>query len=326
MRLEVSYQNKNPKYYLVKDVRVGPKNAKIKKYLGTTAPSPQDLEEYKKKYASEIELKAAEAAGRLGSLVYKTQYLTKDQVTFLEEIRYLTKAASRLLSKSESEAYEQQFEIKYVQGTTAIEGNTLSLQEASDLLLHGIIPHAKSLREVNEVQNFKSVKAYRESYKGYINPEFIKKLHSLVMHNIDEENTGVFRRTDDIGIVGTDIRLCPAIMIENELKDISSFYYQRVKEAYHPFEEAVMYHYFFETIHPFADGNGRVGREILNYMLDWQGYPRLLFLGKDRAEYIDALRQGNAEKYTEMVTAFADLILGQRVDALRDNIKNLLKN
>jgi Fic family protein len=325
VRLEVSYQNNNPKYYLVKDVRVGPKNAKIKKYLGTTTPTPEDLDEYKKKYALEIELKAVKAAGRLGSIAYKTQYLTKDQVSLLEEIRYLTKASSKLLTKSESDAYEQQFEVKYVQGTTAIEGNTLSLQEASDLLLHGIVPHAKSLREVNEVQNFKSVKAFRESYKGHINPEFIKKLHSLIMHNIDEESAGIFRRTDDIGIVGTDIQLSPSVMIEDELKEISLYYYKRIKEGYHPFEEAVMYHYFFETIHPFADGNGRVGREILNYMLDWQKYPRLLFLGKDRAKYIDALRHGNAEKYPEMITTFADLILGQRMDILKNNIKNLLK-
>jgi len=325
VRLEVSYQNNNPRYYLVKDVRVGTKNAKIKKYLGTTPPTPEDLDEYKKKYALEIELKAATAAGRLGSIAYKTQYLTNDQVSRLEEIRYLTRVSSKLLTKSESDAYEQQFEVKYVHGTTAIEGNTLSLQEAGDLLLHDIVPHAKSLREVNEVQNFKSVKVFRESYKGHINPEFIKKLHSLIMHNIDEESAGIFRRTDDIGIVGTDIQLSPSVMIEDELKEISLYYYKRIKEGYHPFEEAVMYHYFFETIHPFADGNGRVGREILNYMLDWQKYPRLLFLGKDRARYIDALRHGNAEKYPDMITTFADLIIGQRMDILKTNIKNLLK-
>jgi len=325
VRLEVSYQNNNPRYYLVKDVRVCTKNAKIKKYLGTTVPTPEDLDEYKKKYALEIELKAVKAAGRLGSIAYKAQYLTKDQVSLLEEVHYLTRASSRLLTKSESDAYEQQFEVKYVQGTTAIEGNTLSLQEAGDLLLHGIVPHAKSLREVNEVQNFKSVKAFRESYKGHVNPEFMKKLHSLIMHNIDEESAGIFRRTDDIGIVGTDIQLSPSVMIEDELKEISLYYYKRIKEGYHPFEEAVMYHYFFETIHPFADGNGRVGREILNYMLDWQKYPRLLFLGKDRARYIGALRHGNSEKYPEMITTFADLIIGQRMNILKNSIKNLLK-
>jgi Fic family protein len=326
VRLEVTYQNNNPKYYLVKDVRVGRKNGKVKKYLGTTPPSSEELEAYKKKYAAEIELKAAKATGRLAALAYKTQYLSKEQVSLLEELRYLARASSKLITKSESEAYEQQFEVKYVQGTTAIEGNTLSLREASDLLLHGIIPNKKSLREINEVQNFRSVKSYRESYNGYVNPEFIKRLHSLIVHNIDEESAGVFRRTDDIGIAGTDIQLSPSIMIEDDLRDISTYYYKRIKDGYHPFEEAVMYHYFFETIHPFADGNGRVGREILNYMLAWQEYPRLLFLGKDRAAYIDALRHGNAEEYQNMVTAFVDLVIGQRMNALMDNVKNMLKN
>jgi len=326
VRLERSRPGNHPKYYLVKDIRVGPRTAKLKKYLGTKPPTARELVAYEMKFSLGLELKAAAAAGRLGVAAYKAKYLTKGQISALEELRYLAKLSSDILSKSELMAYGEQFEVKYVQGTTAIEGNTLTLQEAGDLLLHGIIPRSRSLREVNEVQNFKSVKAYRDRYKGKVDLAFIKRLHSLIMHNIDEDGAGAFRRTDDIGIAGTDIGLCPSLLIEEELGRITSSYYKNVKARYHPFEEAVLYHLYFESIHPFADGNGRVGREILNYMLARKNYPRLLFPGNDRINYIEALRRGNEEEYPEMLTAFTDLIIGQKAEVMRENIKKIKKS
>src|SRR5208337_4012469 len=221
MRLERSGRSPTFKYYLVKDVRVGTHTAKLKKYLGRRSPTTRELVTYEKKFALGLELKAAAAAGSLGIRAYKARYLMEKQVYALEELRYLVKLSVDILSKSELLAYEEQFEVKYVQGTTAIEGNTLTLQEAGDLLLRGIIPHSRTLREVNEVQNFKSVKAYRDRYKGKVDPAFIKRLHSLIMHNIDEDSAGTFRRTDDIGIAGMDVRLCPSMLIEDELRRIT---------------------------------------------------------------------------------------------------------
>ena len=83
-----------------------------------------------------------------------------------------------------------------------------------------------------------------------------------------------------------------------------------------------MFHYFFEVIHPFTNCNGRVGREIFNFMLSKERYPKLLFLGKDRDMlYIKALKKGNVEDYSSMVEIFADIIIHQRLDILRDRLK-----
>lgn len=56
-----------------------------------------------------------------------------------------------LLTVNEAEVYEKNFEMHYIQGTTSIEGNTLSLNEAHDLLEYGSIPRSKPLREINEI-------------------------------------------------------------------------------------------------------------------------------------------------------------------------------
>ena len=143
------------------------------------------------------------------------------------------------------------------------------------------------------------------------------------MNNIDLYTAGVFRRVDNIGIDGCDLRVTPSILIEKELLEIIDTYYTRISEGWHPFEEAVIFHYKFEMIHPFMDGNGRVGREVFNYMLTRKGYPRLLILGSNRETYIQSLRFGNEEKYVNMIEIFANLIIEQRLSTLTKNLKRV---
>ena len=326
-RVEMTYpkdRHRKPQYYLAKDVWFKNKKGKVKKYLGTDQPSEEELEKYRKEYAYELELKAAQKKAEFSSIFYESEYLTDNQIKGLEEIRFIYKTFTELLTINEINAYERRFEVSYVQGTTSIEGNTLSIGEAHDLLVNGILPEEKTLREINEVQNFIKVKEYREKYKKRITINFIRNLHSMVMDNIDFESAGVFRRADDIFIIGCDLRVTPSIMIKMELEESIKEYYLRLDEKKHPFEEAVLFHYKFEMIHPFTNGNGRVGREIFNYMLNRSGYPKLLFLGKDRDAYIKYLHMENEENYGHMIEGFASLITSQRMDKLKENLKKVV--
>jgi len=326
-RVEVNYpKTGKPKYFLVKDVKVKGKKRKIRKYIGSgfVAPSASDVEHYRKKYAYNIELRAAKKRAELSSGLYHYQYLDAEQLRAIEEIRHIYKTFTSLLTTDETSYYEQDFEVNYVKGTTSIEGNTFSLEETHDLLVNNLAPKEKPLREINEVQNFRKVKTYRDKYRGKISVNFIKTLHSLIMSNIDLESAGAFRRIDDVGITGCDLAVTPAIMIEPELNKIIDDYYKRIDEGYHPFEEIVMFHYKFEMIHPFTDGNGRVGREIFNCMLTRNGYPRLLFLGSERDTYIGALRLGNNEKNAPMIELFSDLIIEQRLSILTKNLERVV--
>jgi Fic family protein len=145
------------------------------------------------------------------------------------------------------------------------------------------------------------------------------------MDNIDHESSDTFRRTDDIFLAGYDTVLTPAIMIEQELDEIIQKYYSNLKEGRHPFEAAVIFHYDLEAIHPFADGNGRVGREVLNYMSIREHFPRLLFLGKDREAYISALHKGNLQNMSGIVTDLAELVLDQRMSILTENLRKVIE-
>jgi len=324
-RVEVIYsKGRRPQYYLTKDVWFKGKKDKVRTYIGIVPPTIDEVE-LARKFAFNLEIKAAKKIGKISEDKFVFNYLSRNQIAELEELKYLYKKFNDLLTKNEISAYEEKFEFQYVQGTTSIEGNTLSLDQVRNLFVHKIIPQNKTLREINEVQNFINVKKFRDSYKGKINLDFIRTIHSLIMQNIENESAGVFRRTDDVGIVGCDVRLCPAIVIEEKLAEIIGHYYDNLKKDYHPFEEAVMFHYCFEIIHPFSDGNGRVGREILNYMLMKNRYPKLLFLGESRDEYLDALKYGNEEQYSKMVSIFSDIVLTQRRKIIYENLEKLTK-
>ena len=323
-RVEVNYPKRGkPKYFLVKDVRVRGKKRKVRKYLGIIPPTADEIEAYRQKFAYEMEIKAATKRAEISISFFSLDHLSRGQVRKLEEIRYIYKAVTELLTINEIGVYENDFEIHYIQGTTVLEGNTLTLKQAHDLLVNNIAPKGKSLREINEVQNFKKVVRYRNQYRGKVSIDFIKTLHALIMDNIDYESAGTFRRVNDIGIAGCEVPLCPSIFIEDELNIIIKKYYSDLNNGKHPFEAAVMFHYEFEMIHPFTDANGRVGRELFNYMLIRERFPKLLFLGKDRELYIDALKLGNEENYGEMIHIFSNLIIKQRLDILKENLKRV---
>ena len=324
-RVEVNYPTRgNAQYYLARDVKVGALRRKVKVYLGVSPPTAADVERYRSERAPELELKAAQLRAKLLSASLKARFLTPGRAKALDEVRAFYQGVQQLLTGAEIAAYERDFELAYISGTTRIEGNTLTKREAIDLLEYGIVPKKKRLREVNEVQNFRKVVAYRNKYRGRVTLEFIRRLHALVMDNIDMESAGQFRRVDDVSIAGCDLRVAPSVMVEEELAGIIDDYYRTVASRGHPFEAAVLFHYRFEMIHPFTDGNGRVGREILNFMLSRAEYPRMLFLGEERETYIDALRAGNKDDLPTLVGAFADIVLRQR-SSLREQLETLAK-
>jgi fido (protein-threonine AMPylation protein) len=323
-RVEINYSHGRPSYYLVKDVKVRGKKRKTRKYIGHVPPSAKDINKYRKEYAFEMEIRAAEKKAELSCSFYTSKCLSFNQIKDIETIRFVYKTFTDLLTTSEIERYERNFEVTYIQGTTSIEGNTLSIKQAWDLLVNGQSPVGKSLREINEVQNFKKVKEYRDKYRGKVSVDFVRNLHSLIMNNIDYASAGTFRRTDDIGIIGCDLAITPAMEIEGEILRIINEYYEKLERNVHPFEASVLFHYQFEMLHPFTDGNGRVGREILNYMLKKSGYPKLLFLGSNRGKYLDSLKMGNEGKYSEMIQMFFDLIYEQRYHILIENLKNVV--
>ena len=296
-------------YVLTKDVYFKGKRRRIRITCKGAPSNVQELEHTVGSHIGEVIEKAKIARISLTSEYYALQHIPLKLALTFEEIIVAVQIMLDFLPIHEQEIYKQQFGMKYIHGTTSIEGNTLSLQQVFDLIKFDEIPQGKSKREVFEVSNFEKVLEYKNAYKGKVTQSFIKKLHELIIRETGEAEPGSFRQHDRIRIVGYDSPLCPFFLIEEELQQGINAYYAKIRSKYHPFEQAILFHLHFETIHPFDDGNGRVGREIFNYMITKEGYPPMLFLGEEREAYISALNAGNNAEYERTVGRFMEMYM-----------------
>ena len=100
---------------------------------------------------------------------------------------------------------------------------------------------------------------------------------------------------------------CPPEQVESELDTLLSIYAEYANEDCHPLLLAAWLHHRFEQIHPFQDGNGRVGRAILTWHLVKNGFFPIVVSRDDRTEYIDALEQADASDLTPLIDLFVRL-------------------
>jgi Fic family protein len=184
--------------------------------------------------------------------------------------------------------------------SNAIEGNTLSLHETQMVLEYGITVDGHPLREYLEATNHaEAFDTLSKLIEHSISVETMKSLHHLVMDKIDPQ-AGELRKVQ-VYIRGAPFTPPPA-------KDVPLYTEQWVRWLtgddalrYDPVTRAAIAHHDFEALHPFTDGNGRVGRLLLNLMLMQDGYPPALILREWRPRYIRALHQAGSGDYSPLI-------------------------
>ncbi|MFD2409063.1 Fic family protein [Paenibacillus rhizoplanae] len=201
------------------------------------------------------------------------------------------------------QSYVKAFELEYTHNSTAIEGNTLTLLETKVVLEDGISVGGKMLREIYEVINHNKAYQYIKSCindEKPLNEGIIKDIHALLTENIMVG--GVYRNVE-VYISGA----AHTPPVPNEM-------YQQVKNFYADLAEknnidiielAAWTHAEFVRIHPFADGNGRTSRLIMNYQLLANGYLPISIAKETRLEYFNALE---AYAVRRDLKPFADMI------------------
>jgi Fic family protein len=180
------------------------------------------------------------------------------------------------------------FIIEFAFNTASIEGNTINLEEARNLLQEGLTPKNKTLREIYDLQNTEKVffELYNSFLKDKLDHDLIIKIHDSLLDKIDERKG---YRTTDVKVIKSNFKATPAPYVKTDM-DLLLKWYKENKEILHPFVLAIMFHHKFERIHPFMDGNGRTGRMLVNYILLKNNYPPLIIHKKTRQNYLEEMR------------------------------------
>ena len=176
--------------------------------------------------------------------------------------------------------------INFTYNTNAIEGSTITLHETEDIIRRKIAPN-KPLRDVQETINHSKVFFKVLNTKKELSVNDILLWHKEIFSDTKADIAGKFR--DYLVRVG-DYR-APDWQEINKLIKEFFLWHNRNKKIIHAIEFAARAHYRFEKIHPFGDGNGRIGRLIIAYILRKNNFPLFIIENKKRKAYYHALKK-----------------------------------
>lgn len=192
-----------------------------------------------------------------------------------------------------------------VYNSNAIENSTLSLEETERILLEQALSRNVSVREVFEAKNLARVIEYKRSRVegGELNKDLILLLHRMLLGGIDDSIAGRFRRAGEYVRVGMHIAPAPE-RVEGMMNDALVEYSSNLDGYF--LEKVARFHLDFEHIHPFCDGNGRLGRVIMNFQLLQPGLPRIIIRNSEKRHYYRAFREyerGDSTRAMEGIVA-----------------------
>ncbi|MBO7608372.1 MAG: Fic family protein [Paludibacteraceae bacterium] len=207
---------------------------------------------------------------------------------------------------------EQKFMLEFNYNSNHIEGNTLTYGQTEMLLLFGKSVDEANMKDLEEMKasnvGLKMVQAAAQDKEQPLSEYFIKCLHQTLLREDYKEyrkqadgtytsydiHAGQYKTRPNTVITVTGERFeyaspeeTPALM-----KDLIEWYKrEEAKGEMTPIELASLFHYRYIRIHPFEDGNGRISRLIVNYILCRHGYPMIVVKTTDKNNYLTSLNR-----------------------------------
>ncbi len=264
------------------------KNGKIthkSKYIGKELPSKEKLEKLKKEFLKEINDQ-------------KYKYFKSDDVEKIENKK--TKYVSEVnnFSPTEKEKHFEEFAIRFTYDSSKLSGVDITLRQTSLILKESLVPEKiKDLKTIKEIENHEKGILAITQYKGTLNSNFIKKLHKILLLGVDDSIAGKFRYElkRNVKIAGTSYAPPKWEVLEKELNNFFKWHKSENRKL-HALELASLVHLRLISIQPFVDGNSRLSRLLMNWILWKKGYPLVDIPIEDLEEYYSVLDKYQIEK------------------------------
>lgn len=253
-------KGKQKYYYLESSIRKGKKIIKKEKYLGKEIP--KNIEEIKEKFEKEIKV---------------------DLNKKLEKIKKNFQAEWKRIPKSAKEKELEEISIAFTYNTNAIEGSTITLEEVREIIHDKISPN-KPLRDVRETETHNKVFLNMLNKKEKITNSLLLRWHEEIFGETKPDLAGRYRNY----LVRIGNYIAPDWQEVQTLMNKLIEFIDKNQNKMNPVELAGKAHFKFESIHPFGDGNGRIGRLIMNHILWYRYYPMIIIEYKKRNSYYKA--------------------------------------
>ena len=262
-------------YYLVHTIRNGKKVLKKEKYIGKNFP--KNMEKIKEDFLLDI---------------YRKKWYH-----LFDNIKKNYSSEEKIKPSYSIEKDMQAFAIRFTYDTQRIEGSKLTLRETANLLENGITPKTKSLQDIKEAEAHKKVFHEMLRYKKDLTLEIVLYWHKKLFETTKQEIAGKIR---DYQVAISGSRFVPPFPAEI-FPLLKEFFrrYNKNKNLLHPVHLAALVHLKLVTIHPFADGNGRVSRLMMNFVLHKFNYPLLNIPYEKRTGYYNSLEKSQIKKYDD---------------------------
>ena len=285
MNLEIRKQGRKKKYYLAHSFREGKKVKKIRRYLGINLTKEQ-LNKLRLR-AEEIIRQQIESYKLILDPLRHT--LTERELSLFRGMNFRNKIEVRHLSEEDWQKFTEIF----TYNTNAIEGSEISQKEVKEVLEEDKWPRDIRKEDISETYGVAEAIRYLRKTREHLSIALIKKLHDLVFRNSKPFAGKLRPKGIEVVIrdgLGNIIHAgAPANRIRGLLEDLIRWYGENRKK-YPPILLAAVIHDQFENIHPFQDGNGRVGRLLLNNILMKHHFPPVNIGLRNRREYYDSLQ------------------------------------
>jgi len=269
---------------LAHSFREGGRVHKIRKYLGSNLPE-KELKERKEKAEKLI----LEEINQYKIIQDPLQIeLPQKEIEFVKKLESKEKLKIFHLTESQWRIFSELF----TYNTNAIEGSELNSQEVKEILEENKWPK-KSKEDISEAYGVNEAINFIRETKASFSLELIKHLHKIVFKN-SKHFAGEFRKPGEEVVVrnglGNIVHMgAPQSRVVSLLSELIKWY-SKNRSKYPALILASVIHNQFENIHPFRDGNGRVGRLLLNHILLKHNFPPVNISLKNRAEYYRSLQ------------------------------------
>ncbi len=231
------------------------------------------------------------------------------------------------ISDKDQRRLDEKFRLEFNYNSNHMEGNTLTYQDTKVLLLKDILPQGKlyEMRELDEMRAhdaaFEMIKEWAADKEREISETDIKNLHKIILvknywndakslkaqKSRKEINVGNYKESPNhVELQNGEIfHYAEPIEVPAKMQELMEWY-QDEKDSLHPITLAAVFHHKFVLIHPFDDGNGRISRLLMNYILIRQGYPPVVIKSANKDKYLNALRLADAGDMESFITYMAE--------------------